>query len=896
MEDVDWGKHLLDYFHDTITNIIPQDPIPDLSTPWDDKDPCTLHSVNLDLGNVQNRLALRMKDINKLAERVQRHRHSQTCYKYYKAGEARTCRFNLKEENLRADSCIDPETGQINLRCLDGLVNNFNTTILEAVWCNMDISFIGSGESAKAMIYYITDYIMKSQLKTHVAYAALQLAVKKCKDVDDADDDFTTHSKHLLQKCAYAMVSHQEMSAQQVASYLMGYEDHFTSEQFNCLYWASFERYIERNDDDKLCPGVVESGSDPVGSEEGPDLGGAQEEHERLSKLAIERDDEPQGDEEDDNEEVSIRVDDTSNVSVLVDQVSDYTLWPHELQELCLWDFVAKAEKMYRGRGGAGRTDMDEGGDLAMGEPPESEDDSGASDEEDELHEQREKGPKGRYEFLAEHKEGDQKNVRLWRRDVIPVPIGPALPCRDQPEARTRYCRVMMMLFKPWRALSDLRDVSESWETMFDEFSPMMGGNHHQIMNNMQILHECRDSRNEHMQMRTWERAKGSDGHGAENGRPGNDLEEVDMSEVLDHLEDIDRMALRRLDDAGEEARECLDKLADVGYFVAADHSVSDCGGGVWTELALENDDTLEDEWQDTYKKRKAAWKLKARECGNEDGATPTAVINQITVEDSPLDDTPLIAEGETVGDGAASEANGYVLIDEMVEKWTLNTEQKRAFEIVARHSMTDKPEQLLMHLGGPGGTGKLRVVSALREFFTLRRESHRFRLAAYTGVAARNIGGATLHVLLQLSKLGRGLSAKTKRDLATMWEGVDYLFIDEVSMIGCEMLHNISRALTEAKGFTTAFGGVNVIFAGDFTQLAPIGDTRLYKDVNTSSFTAGASNRAQGKVLGRLLWLSVETVVILHETMHQSGSGNAAFVGLLQRLRDGCCSEGDFC
>ena len=98
--------------------------------------------------------------------------------------------------------------------------------------------------------------------------------------------------------------------------------------------------------------------------------------------------------------------------------------------------------------------------------------------------------------------------------------------------------------------------------------------------------------------------------------------------------------------------------------------------------------------------------------------------------------------------------------------------------------------------------------MNALHEFFTSRRESRRFRLAAYTGVAARNIGGVTLHALLQLSESGQGLSAKTKRDLAAMWEGVDYLFINEVSMIGCEMLHNISRALTEAKGSTTAFGG----------------------------------------------------------------------------------------
>ena len=75
----------------------------------------------------------------------------------------------------------------------------------------------------------------------------------------------------------------------------------------------------------------------------------------------------------------------------------------------------------------------------------------------------------------------------------------------------------------------------------------------------------------------------------------------------------------------------------------------------------------------------------------------------------------------------------------------------------------------------------------------------------------ARNIGGATLHSLLQMNESGRELSA--------MWEGVDYLFADEFSMLGCEMLHKISRALTEAKGSTGAFGGLNVIFAGDFHQ-----------------------------------------------------------------------------
>ena len=41
-------------------------------------------------------------------------------------------------------------------------------------------------------------YDGKSQLKTHVAYAALQLVVKKCEQIDDGDDDLTIKSKRLL--------------------------------------------------------------------------------------------------------------------------------------------------------------------------------------------------------------------------------------------------------------------------------------------------------------------------------------------------------------------------------------------------------------------------------------------------------------------------------------------------------------------------------------------------------------------------------------------------------------------------------------------------------------------------------------------------------------------------
>jgi len=94
---------------------------------------------------------------------------------------------------------------------------------------------------------------MKSQLKTHVAYAALELAVTKLGEYDPHDDDLTLHAKSMLQKCAHAMISHQELSAQQVCLYLMDFKDHFTSHKYERLFWTSFEAFLNCQDPSPEC-------------------------------------------------------------------------------------------------------------------------------------------------------------------------------------------------------------------------------------------------------------------------------------------------------------------------------------------------------------------------------------------------------------------------------------------------------------------------------------------------------------------------------------------------------------------------------------------------------------------------------------------------------------------
>ena len=152
-----------------------------------------------------------------------------------------------------------------------------------------------------------------------------------------------------------------------------------------------------------------------------------------------------------------------------------------------------------------------------------------------------------------------------------------------------------------------------------------------------------------------------------------------------------------------------------------------------------------------------------------------------------------------------------------------------------------------------------------------------------------------TVHSALSLNQhKKKNANGKTRRDLTAMWEGVDFFFTDEISMIGCKMLYQISEALIKAKGNTSPFGGINLVVAGDFAQLPPVGEIRLTASIDTSQ-SRHTSKRGQGNVFGKLLWLYINNIVIFKQSVRQSRPENAPLVDLLTRLREGRCSHKDY-
>ena len=142
---------------------------------------------------------------------------------------------------------LDEGTQSILLKRLHPRINNYNDVVLFLMQCNMDIKYIGSGEAAKALIYYVTDYITKESLATHIGLGALAYAIQQneIKYHSDNDTPKSIKGKSLFIKTVNAMMARQELSHQQVLSYLIGRGDVYKANLFRLLKWVELDRFVQ---------------------------------------------------------------------------------------------------------------------------------------------------------------------------------------------------------------------------------------------------------------------------------------------------------------------------------------------------------------------------------------------------------------------------------------------------------------------------------------------------------------------------------------------------------------------------------------------------------------------------------------------------------------------------
>ena len=187
-------------------------------------------------------------DVVQLVDTGNTHRHSDTCYKYCNIarGDKKICRA-IMPRKLVPVSTIDPITGHISMRRSDPWINNFNEYLIAACRCNMDIKFIWTGSDAKALVYYITDYVTKMSLSFHDTLSLVQKCITSIVDPSHQSNkqNAIEKSRKLVLRCYNALASQQELSGAQVASYLMNWNDHYTTHKFQGLYLIQTERYLQ---------------------------------------------------------------------------------------------------------------------------------------------------------------------------------------------------------------------------------------------------------------------------------------------------------------------------------------------------------------------------------------------------------------------------------------------------------------------------------------------------------------------------------------------------------------------------------------------------------------------------------------------------------------------------
>lgn len=134
--------------------------------------------------------------------------------------------------------------------------------------------------------------------------------------------------------------------------------------------------------------------------------------------------------------------------------------------------------------------------------------------------------------------------------------------------------------------------------------------------------------------------------------------------------------------------------------------------------------------------------------------------------------------------------------------------------------------------LTGPGGSGKSFLIKKMIE--ASRELKKKVSVCALTGCAALllDCGATTIHSWSGINYVSPVHTDDTiirrvssKKYIKTNWKETDVLIVDEISMLSGRvftLLNSIGKTIRKNK---TPFGGIQVIFIGDFFQLPPIGD-----------------------------------------------------------------------
>ncbi|MBP2280373.1 ATP-dependent exoDNAse (exonuclease V) alpha subunit [Psychrobacter sp. PL19] len=181
--------------------------------------------------------------------------------------------------------------------------------------------------------------------------------------------------------------------------------------------------------------------------------------------------------------------------------------------------------------------------------------------------------------------------------------------------------------------------------------------------------------------------------------------------------------------------------------------------------------------------------------------------------------------------------------------------------------------------LTGSAGSGKTYTLNQYINYLRARRVP--VAVTASTGIAATHMNGTTIHswsgigIKDELSE--RDLTNLSRKQfLADRLKDTAVLIIDEISMLHAKQLNLVSQVLKHVRKNDTAFGGIQVVVAGDFFQLPPIG-------------SKGESNREKFAFMSEA-WLDAKFHVCYlseqHRQVSEAANGGIDLDDILNQIR----------
>ncbi|CCO34495.1 ATP-dependent helicase RRM3 [Rhizoctonia solani AG-1 IB] len=749
-----------------------------------------------------------------------------TCLKYDKRKHRLVCKRNAPFELSPED--VVTETGEIRTKRTVDALNTWCPAIFYGGRCNNDIKFITNGAVARAIAWYITFYATKKQGTSYNQSAIIEKthAFQVANTVEN--QDARERNRQFIFRCGMSLNREMEFSGQQAMAYLMGYGDTINSHTYVTIWWSSVVSALKQAFPE-LAPPSSQSDNNSISREDQLDVA---------------------------------RIEFTQDGNVyLRSQIDDYRFRAAEFESSFFLDYFVNTYEERTRKQSATETEPSTLNEQTT-RPA--------------RHGGRLPNTRARYQIGHPRVETHQRVLRTPGHRTLPNIVGPWFERSDNPSTRPLYCASVLAALKPWRKLTDLKDGFDSWDEALEDFLQVANPRQKSIRANMQYYYQCQQSATE---AQDGDEAGASAAVGAEFE---DEPEEIDLQEYINGIELDDAILSRSKQKEIEHAEKAAQIGLKIGIFGSSDIQV----GAAWTVLqepVTNCDGSQITEW--TQALRQAALQHQQNNTSVTDGDIDIGEVDTLETElTGSLNDAPTVTYEGNVEPPADIDISG------------LSTEQLRAFEIVRNHYLSskagDKPKQLLMQIQGAGGTGKSLVISKITELFTRHGQESKLRKSAYTGIAATLIEGSTLHQLALLHLCGK-VSKKTIERLRTIWEPVEYLIIDEISMVSKKILAEISQMISIGKqkegenNSTVAFGGVNVIIAGDFHQFPPViggsGNGALYTPIGPT-----ATNKM---LIGRLIYEQFRTVVLLKKQFRVE---DESWSGVLARARHGKCTAKD--